>query len=250
METVKTFFDEGKHLNEEGVALFVDALKLDTVEQLPGAVRDHAADCPECKKEITGLFALLDGVDYSDVRSHPSFNIARGKGSRVPLLMKLAAVVAGAAILATITYYLGPFRQGETSTQAPQSLLGRGADSAGTAQSAGTQSTPAAKEVFAGDFTADPDLEDLVNGRSRSAALSVTSPTNGSVLQPDEVFSWKGEGKKSLTLRIMNNKGGTVLTEIAPPSRFVLKQRLSPGLYYWKIETESELLYVGKFFVK
>lgn len=249
MEIVEKFFAAGKHLNDEGVALYVDALKLNTLEQLPPAIRDHVADCYECKKDITGLLALLDDVDYGDVRSHPLFSLAHGSRSRVPLLMKLAAVVAGVASLATLTYYLGPFRQGETSRGTSQRVVGRGVDSVQKGQYTDTQFAIATKEEFAANFKVDPELEDLVNGRSRSAAFSATSPTNGSVLGPDAMFSWKGEGRKSLTLSIMNNKGDTVLIESPPPSRFVLKQRLSPGLYYWKIESKSELLYVGKFLV-
>ncbi len=250
MGNMEKFFEEGKHLNDEGVALYVDALKLNTLEQLPAAIRDHVADCHECKKDITGLFTLIDDVDYGNVRSHPLFNLDQGSDSRVPLLLKLAAVVAGVASLATLAYYLGPFRQGETSRQTSQSVLTRGVDSVQKGPSTDTQFAMAAKEEFATNFNADPDLEDLVNGRSRSAELNVMSPTNGSVLGPDALFIWKGAGRESLTLRIMNNKGDSVFAESGPPPRFVLRQRLSPGLYYWKIESKSELLYVGKFLVK
>ena len=249
MEMVEKSFAAGKHLNDEGVALYVDALKLNTLEQLPPAIRDHVAGCYECKREITGLMALLDDVDYSDVQSHPLFTLAHRSGSRVPLLMKFAAVVAGVASLATLTYYLAPFRQGETSGDTSQRMAGRGVDSAQKAYYTETQPTAAMKQEFAASFTVDPELEDLANGRSRSAAFSAMSPANGSVLGQNAVFSWKGKGREPLTLSIMNNKGDTVLTESGPPSRYVLRQKLSPGLYYWKVESASELLYVGKFLV-
>jgi hypothetical protein len=250
MEKMEMFFGGGKHLSDEGVALYVDALKLNTLEQLPPIILDHVGDCHECKKNITGLFALLDDVDYSDVRSHPLFRLAHRSGSRVPLLMKIAAVVAGVASLATLTYYVGPFRQGQTSSQTSGGELRLSVDSVQKGQDTGSKFQMATKEEFAANFKVDPELENLVNRQTRSEALSVMSPTNGSVLGPGAVFRWKGEGRKPLTLGIMNNKGDTVLTENGPHSQFVLKRRLSAGLYYWRIESESELLYVGKFFVK
>ena len=250
MEKMEMFFGGGKHLSDEGVALYVDALKLNTLDQLPPIILDHVSGCHECKKNITGLFTLLDDVDYSDVRSHTLFRLAHGSSSRVPLLLKIAAVVAGVASLATLTYYVGPFRQGQTSSQTSGGELSRSVDSVQKGQDTGSRSQLATKEKFAANFKVDPEFEDLVNGRSRSEAFGVMSPANGSVLGPDAVFSWKGEGRKPLTLSIMNNKGETVLTENVPPSQFVLKRRLTPGLYYWRIENKSELLHVGKFYVK
>jgi hypothetical protein len=250
MEMTERFFGGEKHLNEEGVALYVDALKLNTLSQLPPAVRDHVADCHVCKKDITGLFTLLDDVDYSGVQSHPLFRLPRPGTSPVPLLMKIAAVLVGVAGLATLAYYMGPLRQEQPSRQTSQGDAGRGVDSVQKGQDTGTQFTMATKEEFASNYNVDPELEDLVNGRSRSAALSVMTPANGSVPGPDAVFSWKGEERKPLAVSIMNNRGDAVLSESGLHARFVLKQRLSPGLYYWKIESETELLYVGKFFVQ
>jgi hypothetical protein len=250
MELMKRFFGEGGHLNDDGVALYVDALKLNTLEQLPPAVRDHVADCHECKKNVTELFALLDDVDYSDVRSHPLFRLTHRSVWRLPLLMKIAAVVAGVASLATLTYYIGPFRQVQTSKLASQGELDWRVDSVQKGQDTGSIFQMATREEFAANFKVDPELENLVNRQPRSEALSVMSPTNGSVLGPGALFSWNEEGRRPLALSIMNNNGDTVLTENCPHSQFVLKRRLSAGLYYWRIESESELLYVGKFFVK
>lgn len=250
MKIMERFFGEGRHLSDEGVALYVDALKLNTLEQLPSVIRDHVADCHECKKNITGLFALLDDEDYSDVRSHPLFRLAHGSGSRVPLLMKIAAVVAGVASLATLTYYLGSFRQGQTSRFALQGDLSQSVDSAQKGQNTGPEVQLADGEEFTADFKVDPGLEDMVNRQLRSRGIIVITPPNGSVLGPHAVFSWKAEKRTPLNMSLMNNKGETVLTEVGPLSQFVLIRKLKPGLYYWKIESESELLYVGKFFVK
>src|SRR5664279_4340394 len=74
MKSGKPFFDADAHLNEEGVALFVDALKLDRTGELPREVREHVAGCQTCKKEVTGLFSLLGDEDYGNTPEHPYFD--------------------------------------------------------------------------------------------------------------------------------------------------------------------------------
>jgi hypothetical protein len=250
MEMNESFFGEGGHLNDEGTALYVDALKLNTTEQLPPHVRDHVAECLDCKKSVTELFALLDDADYGDVRSHPFFRLPRETRSPVPFILKIAAVLAGVAGLATLTYIIDPFKQGPSPGQTSQTELKGGADSAGKVQRQGLKTGAGEGADFAANFEADPELDDLVNGRTRSGAFQALSPANGSVPGPDALFSWKTDGKNPLTLTIVNNRGGVILTQSGLRSRFVLGRKLTAGLYYWKIEDDSELLFVGKFLVR
>ena len=42
---VQELFDDNHHLSDEGVALFVDALRLERVEDLPLEIRVHVDDC-------------------------------------------------------------------------------------------------------------------------------------------------------------------------------------------------------------
>ena len=78
----------------------------------------------------------------------------------------------------------------------------------------------------------------------------VISPSEGATLGADAAFRWKAAGGKSQKLSILNNRGTAVLTKVVSHGEFVLRQKLAPGLYYWKIESETELLYVGKFLAK
>jgi hypothetical protein len=250
MESKEHLFGIGKHLTDEGAALFVDALKLNTVDQLPSGIRDHVAGCHECKEQVTGLFVLLDDVDYSDVESHPFFKLRTERPSRVPFALKAAAVVAGVASLASLTYLIGPFSHGHDSGQASRFNTSAAPDPVQKIQYSDSLSQVPVRKEFADNFAANPDLEDLVNGETRSEAFSVLSPKNGTVLNLDAVFKWRGDRGRQLKLSILNNRGDVVLTENKSHYQYVLAQKLNPGLYYWKIESPSELLYVGKFSVK
>lgn len=41
-----------KHLTEQELAQYVDALVLEKQDQLPEDMREHAAECRECKVEV------------------------------------------------------------------------------------------------------------------------------------------------------------------------------------------------------
>ena len=188
MNLLHKFFGGGGHLNDEGVALYVDALRLKTIPQLPSAVRDHVAKCQECKKSITGLFMLLDDTHYGDVQSHPFFETQRATESRFSLFMKIAAVVVGIVSLATVAYLIGPFRPIEGPNETSQNAMGGSTD---TSQKSRTNASPAANENLAADFTANPNLDELVNARSRSREFVVQSPGNGVLVGPNCIFRWK-----------------------------------------------------------
>jgi hypothetical protein len=42
----------------------------------------------------------------------------------------------------------------------------------------------------------------------------------------------------------------TLQTITVRGSRYVFSQKIPPGLYYWKLESKDELLFLGKFLVK
>lgn len=250
MENVKAFFGAGEHLTDEGVALYVDALKLGTLDQLPTEIRAHVAACNECKTNVTGLFALLDSESYADVRTHPSFTLEHGVGSSYLGVMKLAAVIAGLALIGALMYFWNLPGHIRSSAESPQEVLRQGADSARNSQQTHPGPQGGSNPEFAANFIADPDLEHLVNSRYRSSGISVVSPLNESVVDSGALFIWKGRVRGHVRLCIMTNSGSIKRDDYDAKSPSTLKQHLNPGLYYWKIESEDELLYAGKFFVR
>ena len=61
-------------------------------------------------------------------------------------------------------------------------------------------------------------------------------------------FQWQKTDIKSLILSLYNNQGKLIFQkEISSIYKF--KQRLQPGLYYWQLETEDDIVYTGKFLV-
>ena len=66
-------------------------------------------------------------------------------------------------------------------------------------------------------------------------------------------FKWNSTTSEKLTIKILSNKED-LLAESTPVNNEyeldVVANNYKAGLYYWKLESKDNLLYVGKFFVK
>ncbi len=247
MHDVKEFFSGDAHLNEEGVALYVDALKLKKVERLPGPIREHVASCQLCRKNVTGLFSLLADQDYSFVRKHPFLDAE--SATRAPVrrsAYRIAAALAAAIGVGVLAYYVVSVNNARESLRTVAQQEGAEKD---TVTHPPEQTGPMREQdLYAANFTPLPELEDMVGNTFRSSEVEVTSPNNGATYAGDIRFDWKSPGP--LTLVVMDNRGKNVLERRVVKPPFVMEKLSRRGLYYWKLQTAEELVYVGKFVVR
>lgn len=103
------FTDEG-HLNEEYIALYVDALILSKVDNLPLPVLEHVEDCMQCKTGIIDLYEILKDHKEIKNRKHPYFDRISWESSRQ--FMKLAAIFLGLIVISAVFYYLFYYQRG------------------------------------------------------------------------------------------------------------------------------------------
>jgi hypothetical protein len=249
----------GAHLNDESVAQYVDALIASTTDALPPEVRDHVAECLECKMAITELYSILRTKDSSE-RARPAAPESRAHRSfAFPRAAYRIAAVLALALLAGVAGYLWLSAPAHESTT---QRVSKKADTLLTQQGNGMQnpmSSGVSLEKQKGDrtqyelaasFTVDPNLEDLVGVSLRSEGVKVIAPLPGADVGDDISFEWKAVNEPTLTLHILNNTGTIVRTTKSDSPPVVIKARFGRGLYYWKLESDEELLYVGKFFVR
>lgn len=110
------------------------------------------------------------------------------------------------------------------------------------------------KNLLSSNYTPDPVLESLSGTMTRSGIFLLLHPKPAQVFGRDGeiLFSWQAQPGKNIILRILNNKGKQVL-EYNLNDKQKLKvslKQLLPGLFYYKILEEDEILVVGKFTVR
>ncbi len=112
-----------------------------------------------------------------------------------------------------------------------------------------------AAENYAANFAVSPRLESLIGQALRSAdlAVSVISPRHDEQFSSGDIlFRWhikRGEESVELPLelKILNNQEALIHNFQVKGQEYRLRERLTPGLYYWTLEYQGEMAYLGKF---
>ncbi len=279
-----------KHLNDEQIALYVDALCADKTDDLSPEILSHIEDCKSCHRQAIDLYSILDDVDYTNVGAHPTFDKKAAKVFSMPrLLMRLAAAVA----LLVVAFYFfnkgtdldGPGDIVKEETPAENTDIAKEPKNkeekilqkrdinisekeeiivkdAPVKVAAPKQETPQPKsiipadnqnvrELYAANFQPSEEWEEMRNEAVRSTSFEVLQPKSATVfkLNTKITFQWEG-ANESRYIIVMNNKGAEVHKAKVITNTFDFDLKLNPGLYYWKLDSDDDLLHVGSFTVE
>ncbi len=288
------YFNQNKHLNDEGIALFVDALKLNKQEHLPESVQNHVENCEPCHQEIIELYAVMSTISYENRSDHPSLE-PNTEAKSFSIRRYLLPIAAAAAAIAGIGFFF--FNQNDAGLltspevvleevttpelkEAPTYTIEKvdtneiktiPAPAPRQDKTEAIVKTPqdqvpktpkikdwkdpekkaSSRELFAMNFTPAEDLESLVDEVFRSDDLNIQLPENKDVYRPDSriPFAWNGS-EQQLTLVILNNQEEEIHSAELQTSSYLWTPNVDPGIYYWKLETEDDLLHVGQFFIE
>lgn len=244
-------FTEHRHLTDEGIALYVDALRWERVENLPDDMRIHVEKCERCQQQIVESHELMKAIPVDRSIRHPFFD----SRMREPIVRytpyRIAAVFAIAALLGGL-YFVIINREGDSGrmtaeqrTEQQNPHVQRDSATVPENTDRNIDQTP----LLADNFDISPNLEDLVETEFRSVSIDVITPANGDVVQTPVRFAWKNSDG-AMTLKVLTNKELTVIKTTVSGNSYTVNKKLAPGLYYWKLETKKELAYVGKFYIK
>ncbi len=241
------YLNDKGHLEEEGVALYVDALRSGDIAALPADILSHVEDCLECKKQVTGVYSFLmreDSKSQKEKISHPAVRNREVGGTA--MAYRIAATIAAIVGIGVVGYtlYTNYFSQPKTTAENLRHPTS-------SRPAAGEDSTRVQHEVeFAAAYVPYGELEELVGNEVRSAGVAVSSPKNGSEAGSRIIFAWSGAEKNEANLSILDNRGEMVKRVRVKGGSYSYQNDLHPGLYYWKLDDGSNLLYVGKFLVR
>jgi hypothetical protein len=221
--------------------------------------------CPLCKDQILDIFLLLHHEDLpkkSAFRQPPlpedgkrDFRLIPGPVSRIAASFLVLALLAAFYL---ILNHPNMFEQKDHyPVQSHSSARASAAENQNrpdsqTSYQRRAKDNPVQKEIQGirnPNFEVNPNLEIMINSQIRNEAITVLSPLNQSTHTGEILFSWKPFSNSPLQLKILNNKNEAIYQFHLRQSSFTLTEKLTPGLYYWKLESASDLFYVGKFLV-
>lgn len=255
---LKILFRSDGHLTDEAMCHYVDALKIKTTEDLSVEIRDHVESCLECKRSILELYDLVKDQDYESLRPHPYFDQKKTSTfTRITnRIMRLAAaIVIGVGLLLVAYLYFG---DRDTSFVMDESL-----EKPEFVEPEHPEPYPPeirepeiipreevdVGELYAANFEPSPFYEILVDQRVRAPLVRALTPSVGEEVAGDIYFSWETTHRGPFHLKILDNTENEVHRITTETRSYLWTADLVPGLYYWRLETDAELLYVGKFVV-
>lgn len=107
-----------------------------------------------------------------------------------------------------------------------------------------------ANRVLANNYLESSYFESFIdNFRSETVIIISPQPNETYPIGAEVNFRWVQNVSDSVMIRIFNNKEENIYSVNAIQD-FKLNLNLEPGLYYWKLETEKDLLFMNKFFIK
>lgn len=109
-----------------------------------------------------------------------------------------------------------------------------------------------AANLLAENFAVSPNFENLLNQQLRSGYNTrAVSPLNDEVMKDKTlVFHWTTAYQGQVTVEIYTNKEKMIFSGTTREQQIKTDIQPAKGLYYWKLESEDNLLFIGKFRVQ
>ncbi|MDG5799617.1 hypothetical protein QA597_04490 [Marinilabiliaceae bacterium ANBcel2] len=258
-----------KHLTAEQVAICAEALNNNSYFKLHKELRQHIHICDKCAAEVINVAELISDREEINIPDSFDEDIEEEKFKKLkPLNKKLIISIASAAaiILAVITLTPLWFSPGDKNKIAVvQNDVYNKTDKSAAANSILKEKPEKEHKIITdttseitdsetidapklANFEPDPVLEQLydnLQGTYRGRTVEVKTPPE--IKYCDKLkLKWTNPEKETLHLELFNNKGEEIYTSTSTKESVTLPP-LQPGLYYWKlINSNFELLFVGK----
>jgi len=282
------FFDENHELNDTGILLYVDALRLNKENELPDDLVEHVANSDNDLKRIYEYYEFVKDDDISELTPHPFFDKAHQANTPIKALRngQLLKVAAAVVLLLGAIYTINTLSDNKPDTASgvsdklmddDQFPLPPTNPNTKSDDGLAKNENPQKKEVsplpdkllaFEDVFSKAelqamhmPYIDRLIerNGNNRSESLQVLSPRlDAEILDQVLSFRWKNPIQDSLYLEVFTKETEATnrsVYKIAPKdSLFTLPTQLKPFLYYWELKKKQDsgrktLITRGRFIV-
>ena len=255
-----------KHLTNEELAIYVDALESNSLENIDESIIKHVLECDHCAKDAIELNHIL----FSKKPQTEKTRIRKNA------IYYLSAAVAASLILFMILFNTDTFNQKHKKLSADNltedSLIKKGMDTMGviskkdekkkkekkstdTTLSKETKKHNQPTVLLAEAYVSNSNLEKLVNrfkGNVRGDIVEILTPSEFEIQKQEKIIlRWLNEYQEEIFIEVFNNNGEKIYNTTSVSDSVIIEKTLDNGLYYWKIfNTEFDLLFTGKIIIK
>lgn len=243
-----------QHLSEEEIALYAEALSNGNYTELPGHIKKHIAECDQCAAEAVDL--------YDIIKSAESFSLKAKKLSKMLYAMGIAATALILITLTLIFTHSQDFDSSSVKYAQKKIELKKHLPSKKILVDTFLDPTPKQfhqkspkQNLLAQAYKPNANLENLAErfkGSLRSQDTNIKTPHTLVVTKSKQiVLEWEIYPKTTLYIELYNNIGEKILEKQTSENKSNIEEKLSLGLYYWKLFTEDfDLLFCGRILVK
>lgn len=252
-----------KHLSEEQIARYAEALASGKQEKLPESILHHVKECDQCADEVVHVHEMLVSGEL---------NTSKPAGKKYTLTpVKWISVAAGITLLVGLGGYL--YFKSESVMHPETADNQRSVDQSqhivevieiediakykdtfkGFDESLKESADKASEdEVLLARFEPDKQLESLASRfeqeQMRSNDFRLQSDHHLKIQSKTSIeINWETAAEEELTFSLRDNRDSLILEKSAGIDGVRLTKELQPGLYYWKLmNADFDLLYCGK----
>ncbi|OQX98804.1 MAG: hypothetical protein B6I24_04375 [Bacteroidetes bacterium 4572_128] len=196
-----------RHLNENEKLKYLEALEKNDLSELSEEIKEHTKNCDECFSEIISLYRFSKSINKKDKKNFFQKNRF--------FLLKIAAIF----IISLSTLFFFFYEKENIKT-----------------------------------FAEVEHLEYVISHHSfRKKNYNNEKkffPKNNQKFKKNSSinFKWDKKFSKKVFLIIIKNSEKEIFKKKMESNKYTLeKHNFETGLYYWKLETEEELIFLGKF---
>lgn len=258
MNMNKAPFKSNGHLDENGLSAYAEYMHGKRSE-VSDEIKVHVELCAVCREalmDISDLLTETEGVALDEL----TINVKSSAQQSWKVVSRIAVAIAAVLLLSWFIQQLLPDADptepmaGETEDGRRETEDGRLKTEDGrrkTAEQVPVEVvTPHDTIRYAEAFVPNEKLEVLIKSGFRNEEepglrLSDTAVDH----QPGDtlVFNWRGESDVKVAIVVLNNREMEqirILPDESGEMQWVLE--MEPGLYYWKLVTETEMVELGK----
>lgn len=216
-------------------------------EDVLNRFEEHYFQCDACFKELR---IAEDAINLAgQERSYTTSNGA--PAGEKTFFMSIWEISAAAAVVIILVLVIFSLNDIETSTD--NNILGTAAYQEKIVMPQDQQNNENAKvkefaKLTSPAYEPSPYLEEWITKNVRS----VSSPRPGDKFYNEDIdFKWEITGNENVSIEIIDNHEEEIFSgSSGNKSSITIRSTTFPqsGLYYWRIENEDEVLYVGKFY--